>query len=115
MPGLGVRVFLILPSLSFNPHAFAGPQQYRHSAQLPAYFPGTGSRGKLDMLIRRWLLLICTAAHYSARDEQRFHPLPYSCMQSLPFLKIFNAVIHLGFSFFSGLQSLDYMLNFNAL
>lgn len=89
-----MRVFLILPSLSFNPRAFAGPQHRRHSAQLPAYFPGTGSRGKLDMLIRRWLLLICAAAHYSARDEQRFHPLLCSYMQPFPFSKIFKVLIH---------------------
>lgn len=32
------------------------------------------SRGKLDMLMRRWLLLICSAAHYSEREQHGFHP-----------------------------------------
>lgn len=87
---------------SFNPRAFGGPQHCRHSAQLPAYFPGTGSRGKLDMLIRRWLLLICAAAHYSARDEQRFPPLLH--LQPFPFSKTFKALI----CFFFLLSSLGY-------
>lgn len=47
-------------------HAFTPTKCSRHSTRLPI-FQGR-SPSKLDMLMRRWLLLICTAAHYSARE-----------------------------------------------
>lgn len=58
----------------------------RYSTRSPI-FRGR-SPSKLDMLMRRWLLLICTAAHYFCEGVTKISSVPESLtMQSLALVK----------------------------
>lgn len=58
----------------------------RYSTRSPI-FQGR-SPSKLDMLMRRWLLLICTAAHYFCERVTKISSVPESLtMQSLALVK----------------------------
>lgn len=75
------------------PHFFFQIHMPPHNRRLSRYstrppiFQGR-SPSKLDMLMRRWLLLICTAAHYFCERVTKISSVPESLtMQSLALVK----------------------------
>lgn len=81
------------PPLIPRQHFFFPIHMPPHNRRLSRYsmrspiFQGR-SPSKLDMLMRRWLLLICTAAHYFCERVTKISSVPESLtMQSLALVK----------------------------
>lgn len=103
MHGLGVRVRVILQSppthhhhhhhthtptlFFFQTHMPPHNRRLNRYSTRPPIFQGR-SPSKLDMLMRRWLLLICTAAHYFCERVTKISSVPETLtMQSLALVK----------------------------